>query len=330
MTYTLRPHNLDEPIVAYIRKDFPYLLAGMTVETALTTIREHGIGEKIIYFYVLDDEDRVVGVLPTRRLLSEALNARLSDIMVERVIAIPHTATLYEACEFFVMYKFFAFPIINEERRIIGMIDIGLFTEEMLNIAGGERKTDPVFEALGIRLSQIKNASPLKAFRFRFPWLAATIGSGLLCALLSSVFEITLAQSLVLAFFLTLVLGLGESVSIQSMTVAIQSLHSIKPTRRWYGKEFRRELFTALLLGGACGLVTGVLVFIWRSELWPGLAIGSGIFLSITAAGLLGLSIPTLLHALRLDLKIGAGPITLAITDLCTLLFYFSLAALII
>ncbi|UYP32581.1 hypothetical protein OEG79_15570 [Pseudomonas sp. Z8(2022)] len=42
---------------------------------------------------------------------------------------------------------------------------------------------------------------------------------------------------------------------------------------------------------------------------------------------MLGLSIPALLHALRLDPKIAAGPVPLAVTDLCTLLFYFSLAA---
>jgi magnesium transporter len=50
-------------------------------------------------------------------------------------------------------------------------------------------------------LEQVQNASPLKAFRFRFPWLAARIGSGVLCALLTSAYEMALAKSLILAFF---------------------------------------------------------------------------------------------------------------------------------
>jgi magnesium transporter len=89
----------------------------------------------------------------------------------------------------------------------------------------------------------------LRAFRFRFPWLLATIGSGTICALLAGRFEVTLAKSLVLAFFLTMVLGLSESVSIQSMTVTIQELRATRPTLRWYAQALRREAGTALLLG---------------------------------------------------------------------------------
>ena len=59
-----------------------------------------------------------------------------------------------------------------------------------------------------------------------------------------------------------------------------------------------------------------------------GFVIGSGILLSLLAACAFGLSVPALLHALRLDPKIAAGPITLALTDISTLLFYFTLAAL--
>jgi magnesium transporter len=68
-------------------------------------------------------------------------------------------------------------------------------------------------------LEQVQNVLPLRAFRFRFPWLAATIGSGVLCTLLTSAYEMTLAKSLSLAFFLTLMLGLGESVAILTAQV---------------------------------------------------------------------------------------------------------------
>src|SRR2546426_5148193 len=99
---------------------------------------------------------------------------------------------------------------------------------------------DELFEAIGFHISQVRDASPVRAFRFRFPWLLATIGSGLLCAVLASAFELTLAKSIALAFFLTLVLALGESVSIQSMTLTIQALHTMRPTLRWYVGAFRR------------------------------------------------------------------------------------------
>jgi magnesium transporter len=68
-------------------------------------------------------------------------------------------------------------------------------------------------------------------------------------------------------------------------------------------------------------------VWIWRGTGWPAISIGSSIFLTLCAACFFGLSVSVLLHSLKLDLKIAAGPVTLALTDVATLLFYFSLAA---
>jgi magnesium transporter len=90
-------------------------------------------------------------------------------------------------------------------------------------------QADALFETLGFHVTQVGNASPFWAFRLRVPWLLATIASGTLCALLASLYELTLAKSMVLAFFLTLVLGLGESVSMQSMSVTIQAMRSVRP-----------------------------------------------------------------------------------------------------
>jgi len=176
----------------------------------------------------------------------------------------------------------------------------------------------------------VRDASPVRAFRFRFPWLLATIGSGTICALLASAYEATLAKSLVLAFFLALVLGLGESVSMQSMAVTVHALRTTRPTLRWYVRTFWREAGTALLLGGACGLTVGLVVWLWRGAGLGAVTIGTSILLALCGACFFGLSVPALLHAVKLDPKIAAGPVTLAITDIFTLLFYFSLAALLL
>jgi len=102
------------------------------------------------------------------------------------------------------------------------------------------------------------------------------------------------------------------------------------PTFRWYARAFRREAGTALLLGAACGLVVGGIVWLWRGTALAAVAIGGSISLALGAACFFGLTVPTLLHAFKLDPKIAAGPLTLALTDLFTLLFYFTLAALLL
>ena len=321
--------HLQQPVLAVARKDAAVLREDFTVQQALDAIRQRGVGGKIVYFYVVDAAGRLAGVLPTRQLLTAPLERNLSELMIRRVVAIPHTATVLEACEAFVLHKFLAFPVVDEARKIVGVVDVGLLTEEAFDIAEREQ-TGALFEAIGFRVSQVRDASPLRAFRFRFPWLLATIGSGTACALLASAYEVTLAKSLVLTFFFTMVLGLAESVSVQSMTVTIQALRTTRPSLGWFVRAFRREAGTAVLLGGACGTVVGLIVWLWRGAALAGFAIGSSILLALGAACFFGLTVPAVLHALRLDPKIAAGPVTLAFTDIFTLLFYFSLAALLL
>ena len=325
--------DFNASIIEHARKDFPLLDAGMSVAQALDRIRREGVGERVIYFFATDADSRLVGVLPTRRLLTAPLEARLEEIMVRKVVAIPASATVLEACEFFVLYKFFAFPVVDKERRVIGVVDVSLFAEEMLEAGDreDERRTvaqvaDDVFEALGFRLAQVRGVSPWRVFRYRFPWLLATVAAGTACALLAGAFETTLAGSLVVAFFLTMVLGLNESVSMQSMTLTIQALRANTLTRRWFLHNLRRELATAVLLGLACGVLVGAIVFVWRHDGRGAAVIGSSIAVSLVTACLFGFSVPSLLHSLKLDPKIAAGPVTLAVTDFCALAFYFTLA----
>jgi magnesium transporter len=218
---------------------------------------------------------------------------------------------------------------------VVGLIDVSLFAEEML----GEREEQPkasspvrddIFEALGFHLEQIRGASPWRAFRFRFPWLLATVGAGTICAILAGAFEATLARSLVVAFFLTMVLGLNESVSAQSMSVTIQMLRSAPVTWSWFRTALRRELTTAALIGFSCGAIVALIVIVWRHHLPAAFAIGGSIALSLISACLFGLGVPSLLHRFKLDPKIAAGPITLALADIFALLIYFTTARLVL
>jgi magnesium transporter len=329
--------DFNSPVGEHARRDFPLLDADMTVAEALERIRCEGIGERVIYFFAVDANKKLVGVLPTRRLLTAPLENPLRDIMVRRVVAIPASATVLDACEFFVLYKFFAFPVVDEQRRVIGVVDVSLFAEEMLGareeqprVAAPAPIRDNIFEALGFHLEQIRGASPWLVFRFRFPWLLVTVAGGTICAILAGAFEVTLAHSLVIAFFLTMVLGLNESVSAQSMSVTIQMLRSAPVTWSWFRTALRRELMTAILIGLSCGIVVAAVVLLWRHDFRAAAAIGGSIAISLVTACLFGLGVPSLLHRFNLDPKIAAGPVTLALADICALILYFTTARLVL
>jgi magnesium transporter len=325
--------DFNSSVADHARKDFPLLDVSMTVGEALERIRREGVGERVIYFYVVDEEKRLAGVMPTRRLLTAPLETPLRLIVVSRVIAIPATATVLDACEFFVLYKFLAFPVVDAERRVVGIIDANLFAAEILEAGESEDRERSAgvvgpefFEALGFHIEQIRGASAWRGFRLRFPWLLVTVTGGTLSAILARFFEVTLARSLVLAFFLTMVLALNESVSMQSMSVTVHALRSVSVTKGWLAAAFRREVATALLLGLACGVIVSAIVLFWRSNVGGAFVIGGSIALSLVTACALGLGVPSLLHRFKLDLKIAAGPVTLALADFIALVIYFTCA----
>jgi len=313
-------------ILDFIRKDFASFNKNISVNEALQEIRKKGLGERIVYFYVVDDEEKLVGVLPTRRILMAEPGEILSSIMIKNVVAIKAGLSVYDALEFFVLYKFLAFPVIDEQKKILGIIDVNIFTEEIIDTSERKQIND-VFETIGFRIKEINIASPIKAFRLRFPWLITTIISGVICAFIAGMYAVTLEQSVLIAFFLTMVLGLGESVSIQSMTIAIQTLHSSKPTLNWYIKNFFKEIMSSFLLGVTSAAFVFVVVWLWKNDLTIASLIGFSIILVEVIAAFWGLTIPTILHRTKLDPKISAGPITLAFADMSTIFLYLGLAA---
>ena len=321
--------DLQRPVLDFASKEFSVLDENLTAGEAIESVRAGGLRDQIIYFYVTNREGKLVGVLPAKRLLTDPADTPVASAMIRRVVAIPSHATLLEACEFFVLHNFLAFPVVDADGKILGVLDVRVFTGEVLNLAEREQMKD-LFQSLGFRVSAIRSASAWSAFSLRFPWLLATIAGGTLCALLSGAFAETLEQRIVLAFFLTMVLGLGESVSAQSVAVTLQAMHRAKPTLGWLFLTVRKEFLTANLLGIACGILVGLIVAVWKHDVPASVAIGTSIWLSMVTACLLGVLIPAGARALRLDPRIAAGPLALALADVCTLAVYFGLANLLL
>ncbi|MBA3884570.1 MAG: magnesium transporter [Acidobacteria bacterium] len=322
MHATLGSEHLHEPSFAHLRRDYVPLHVNQTVGDAMVRLRGQQLGDKLVYFYVVDDDGRLRGVVPTRRLLVSEPDTLLADIMITRLITIPTWATVHEASDMFVTHRFLAFPVVDTEGRLHGTADISLFTREIADLADRQTAED-AFQLIGIHLRQ--NVGPWAGFKDRFPWLLANVSGGLLAALVTSRYESLLDAAVVLALFIPVVLALAESVSIQAVTLTLATLHhstAALPEPR----GIMREVATAAMLGASCGLLVGGVAGAWqRSPLLLG-TIAAVITLSMMTASLFGLLLPSVLRALRKDPNIASGPIVLALADIATLLFYFNLA----
>lgn len=291
------------------------------VDAALDAIRAARVGN-VPHFYVVDDQSRLAGVVPAHVLLESAVDDTIGSIMTRDAVAIPDWATFLVAAEFFASQRFRSFPVVGRHGELIGQVDTQVFTPDVVTLAS--RSFDDIFQLLGIRASHSRSA--WTSFLDRFPWLMTNVAGGLLSAAIASRYEALLHAVVVLALFIPIVLALAESVSMQSLTLTLQRLHGGPPVRGFLRRMLIQELGAAALLGVGCGVVVGGIATIWKGDALLGAVIAVAISASVVTAGVLGMLLPTALHALRRDPRIAAGPIVLAAADLATLLFYFNLA----
>ncbi len=324
----LTEEELNQPITQHLRTDFTTLWPEWTVAEALDHMRRYPPPGRIIYFYVVDVHMRLVGVVPTRRLLLSSADKTIAEIMIARVIAIPADATVLEACEFFTLHRLLAFPVV-ESGILVGVVDVDLYTEELAETGEGPAGGDDVFQLIGVRLTRSQQARPFTAFRGRFPWLLCNVAGGTLAAILAGLYQTELNWNhAVLALFIPVVLALAESVAIQSVTLTLEGLRGATPSRRDLLTRIRHELFTGLLLGAGTGVIVAALAALWQGVVLLFLIILGGIIIGVTGAAVSGLVVPYLLRLLSRDPQVAAGPIALTCADVVTLLAYFNLARL--
>lgn len=69
--------------------------------------------------------------MPTRRLILSAPGATIANIMVRQVTTLWIDATVLEACELFILHLFLAFPVVDGAGRLVGVVDVELYTDEI-------------------------------------------------------------------------------------------------------------------------------------------------------------------------------------------------------
>lgn len=295
-----------------------------TVEEALRYLREKHITDEIIYIYVVDEERKLIGVVPTRRLLLEEPETPITDIMSSHLISLKGDQTLQEAMEFLETHHLLALPVVDDRNHLLGVIDVGLYLEEKVDVASARRRSD-IFQMIGMYVEEGKRPSPWKGYRSRMPWIFCNMFGGFACAVISRVFEIVLAKVLLLAMFIPLVLTLSESISMQSMTQSMQLIKKHRRSWKYTIASLIREWQVVAMLAITSGIIVGSVSLLWGDGIGPGFTITFGIMISVYLTSTIGSAIPLILHARKWDPRVAAGPVVLMFADVLTTLIYLSL-----
>ncbi len=293
-----------------------------TIHDALSFLQKQGIEEKIIYFYVVDDENHLTGIVPARKLLLSPPLKRVEEVMERAVIHVLEDEKLEKAFEIFHRHNLLALPVLDKEGHLLGSIDVENCLDESFDIAKACQRED-AFQLMGLSLEE--KASLWRKYLLRMPWIICNILGGLLCAFISYHYEAVFSKTLVLVIFIPLVLSLSEAISMQLMAQSLFYVRRNKAPRfsiflRPF-KEFKLIFFMAATTGVFVGCIS-----LLEGSLITSLAIALGIMASVCLTSVLGAFLPLLLHRVALDPKIASGPIVLMFSDVLTMVIYLSLA----
>ena len=319
-------HNLNKLIKDQIKPVETLLYESDQVKESLQKIKEKHLDPRIIYFYVIDQEGKLKGFLSTRTLLLSDGEKKIKDIMDTSVIKLFNNSTYKQAMEHFASNSLLAIPVVDENNKMLGVVDVDMYTDGAYDIANARHRSD-LFQIIGYSLEDEKGISILKGYRFRMPWIFCNMIGGILCAIISRFNEHVLSQVIVLAMFIPLVLTLSESISMQAMTHSLQYIRRPRFSLKSSFLKALREWQIIGLMALSSGIIVGIVSLFWEDGILPSLVIGLGIIVSVSISASFGLFFPIILHKLKMDPKVASGPVVLMLADVLTTALYLGLAS---
>jgi magnesium transporter len=310
----------EEAAGGLMTPEFVSLRASMTVDHALEFLRRASPdAETIYYLYVVDRENRLRGVLSLRELIVAAPSTQIGDIMDPDVVRVTTGTDQEEVARIIADYDLSVLPVVDEEDRLVGIVTV----DDVLDVVELEATED--IHRLGAAPVDIDyaRARPWLLFRKRVPWLVLLVVSMTLTFNVISHFEDILAEVVVLAAFIPLLIGTGGNVGAQVATLVVRALATRDLELRDYLRVLAKEIGTGLMLGVAFGVFVMGYVLVFRLEAGIALALGITMLLIALTANLVGASLPFLFRRLGIDPALTSSPGITTIMDVVGLLIYF-------
>ncbi len=300
------------------------ITAGKAIEILRKTAPD---AETIYYVYVVDSQNRLVGVISLRELIVADPDTLIEDIMHKKVISVSVDMDQEEVAEVVSKYDFLAVPVVDHDNRLVGIITVDdvidvIYDEASEDIFRLGGSTELVDDYVGTRIS--------RALKSRLPWLFVTMLEGIIAGQVLRGLENELRAVVALAFFIPLLTGMGGNVGTQSATVTVRGLATGDIDENNVLSVIFRELLTGVLLGIINGILVGSIAWVWQKNAVLGFIVGLAMVGNMTTAALMGALVPLTFKKVGIDPAVASAPFITASIDITGLLIYSTLARLFI
>jgi magnesium transporter len=315
---------------------FARLRPDMGIDEAIAYLRRQvGQVETIYYAYVLDAEQRLLGTVSFRELLLAGHEQAVRNVMRTNFRFVLEDERQEAVGKLMADHRLLALPVLNRSGVMQGIVTIDDAIVLARQDAGRNLQKFGGMEALD---EPYLETGFLKMLWKRAGWLSALFLGEMLTATALGFFEHEIAQAVVLALFIPLIISSGGNSGAQATTLVIRAMALGEVRLRHWWKILRREFMAGAMLGTVLCVIGVSRILLWHSvsgaygEHFARVALTVGISLIgvVSLGTLTGAMLPLLLRAFRLDPASASAPAVATLVDVSGLIIYFSVAKIFI
>lgn len=310
-------------------KEFISVEYKQTTTEVIAKLRRIGReAETIYYLYVVNELNKLVGVLSLRDLLLSPEDAIVEDVMFSQVVGVRVDEDQEVVARLAQDYDLLAVPVTDFSGVMLGIVTV----DDILDILE-EETTEDFNEFAAISKSEDDRKAPtaLSAAKSRIPWIVVLLFLGMLTGGLIGIFEETLNQVVMLATFIPIMMATAGNVGTQSLAVAVRNLTlDDEESKQTIFKTIKNELGAGIIMGVVAAIVMSIVVMVLYRNPVLAFIISVSMLITVSLSTVIGTIIPAIISKFKIDPAVASGPFITTINDSISLVIYFSIATLLI
>ena len=291
---------------------------------AIAALQDQEEAEMVFYLYAIDNEGALTGVISLRDLVTTPSDTMLKDIMTKKVQAVRPETDQEEVARIVSQYNFLAVPVIDSDEKLLGIVTV----DDVVDVIR-EEATEDFLKMVGAGEDrEILLKSSWENARIRLPWLFASWVGGIIAAYIIGVFDNVLQNTIALAAFIPVIIGMGGNIGTQSSTIIVRGLATGRVGFENSSKILFKEIRVGLILGILYGILLGLFAIFRFLDISPvlGLVVGLSICASMLIAATIGSLVPLILDRFDIDPAVATGPFVTTAIDILGVALYFIIA----
>lgn len=314
---------------------FARLRPEATIDIAIRYLRQQTQKNLAIYHYayVLDAEQRLLGVLSFRELFAAPGDALIETVMRTNLISVPETTDQEKVAEIIAEHDLTAVPVVDEQGRMKGVITV----DDIVDVVK-EEATEDIQKLGGMAVldAPYLQVDFTQMIKKRAGWLSALFLGEMLTATAMTQFEHEIEKAVVLAMFVPLIISSGGNSGSQASTLIVRSLALTELRLRDWFLVLGRELRSGATLGAWLGFIGFLRIVLWQKVgfydygshyLLVGATVWASLLGVVSFGTLAGSMLPFLLRRLGFDPATSSAPFVATLVDVSGLVIYFAVAA---